>query len=193
MERAEFDRQRRLVDQQLTCHSIMHDKYRRLAFSMQVTLLVASLFLAALVFVSEADWKEIGLNAIAMKWTMNVLSLIVLSLSIVEIIVDWKGVARLHSEAKKRLFQLKMQYRAVLFDTLTLEQASSLSADYELTMGGLPQIPDNKFLKYKAIHKRKVCLSKQIDARPFASIWILRLKLWWNDTFTKDAEDHNNG
>ena len=186
---AEYDRQRKVVDLLLTCHSRMFDKYRRRALAIQMLLLAASLFLAALVFVCEAEWAEIGLDGRSVAWSMNLASLLVFLLSLVETIVDWKGTARLHAEAKMRLFNLKMRYRTLQPGDRMASEAEVVSSEYQAIMNGLPPIPDVLFLRYKAAHRRKVYLSKLLDRRPFASTWLLAFRLRWKETRAIDASD----
>jgi anaerobic glycerol-3-phosphate dehydrogenase len=46
-------------------------------------------------------------------------------------------------------------------------------------------IPENEFLRQKAIHLRKVAISRLLDQRPFANLALVRLQLWIHHTFRR--------
>jgi hypothetical protein len=177
-EQAENDREYRLVDQMMTCHAVLRDKYNRYALSMDVARLSFSLALNAFVFTPEATLIIIFGDRVANpRFLLGCVSVALLILSIVGIRVDWQGKSRSHSDAVDRLAQLKARYREARAGGGTAELRGELSRDYARTMKSIPSIPEKVFLRLKAHHAFKRLVSREVDEHPAVPAWVLSLAL----------------
>ena len=117
--------------------------------------------------------------------------MLIFFLALVETQVDWPGQARSHGEAKNRLFELKLRYRAKSVEQHSAAELGAVSSAYLSTMQTLPPIPDRLFIHFKAKHCRKVRISQLLDTNPFSCIWIAKLKFWWADTLSHPGTPNN--
>jgi len=86
----------------------------------------------------------------------------------------------LHLSGCHTLSKLKLEHHELIesggqIDPHSMKQQSQA---YSLTMSSIVKIPEKKFNRLKASHKRKVLLSKMIDANPGSSLLMLRLSMW---------------
>ena len=179
MSRDEAERQYRLVDQQLTMHSVLRDRYGRLAMVVNCGLLTASIVLCGFVFAPNDVFSALGVNPEIWPLGLRISSIIILALSVVELKVDWNGTAREHERAVERLADLKGQYRGALDSEPAQEEYEELDAQYARVMDALPPIPEAKFNKLKAKHVFKIELSKAISEHPTCPVFILKWHLRW--------------
>ena len=62
MDKAEINRQFHVLDQMLSMHSALRDKYRKRALLLNLSLLLASVFLCAFVFADKSIYLWFGLE-----------------------------------------------------------------------------------------------------------------------------------
>ena len=113
MNAEENERQYRIVDQMLSMHATLRERYARRARLLSVCLIAASILLCAFVFASDNVLTILGLQPDAARVGLGLVSVAVLILSIIELRVDWKGVADRHTHAASILAGLKAEYRKV--------------------------------------------------------------------------------
>ena len=181
MAESESERQYRLIDQMLSMHSMLRDRYSSQALMLNCLLLGAAGVLNAFVFVSDETLLSFGLNPVLGKNVINIASVIIFAISILELRVDWAGTARLHKEAVDQLSKIKHKYREAYTqrNPLPLEVVANLSLEFSNVMGLLPPIPESKFNHLKQKHLRKKILSERISQYPGAPIMLLRIQIWW--------------
>lgn len=179
IDRTEFDRQYRVIDQLLTMHSVLRDRYKRWSTTMSIAVLVFSVVGTAFAFATGATTFAIGpVSALRATW-LGWLAVAVFTLSVVELRVDWAGKAREHATSVQRLGDLKNRYRgASLTGADATDELAELGEEYARVMASITHIPDSRFLQLKAVHVRKVELSRMIDKAPGVPLWRLRLRLW---------------
>jgi hypothetical protein len=179
MTKDENERQYRVLDQSLTMHAAMRDRYERRGFLLSSGLLGFSIFLNAFVFVDDRTFTAVGLKPDVVKVGLGVTSVIVLILSIIEFKVDWAGKANHHKEAAQRLANLKAKYRQVHDATKgeDMKKNRSLGREYEKLSKLLPAVPEREFIKLKSRHLFRKALSERISRYPKAPVWFLSLQL----------------
>jgi len=173
----------RVVDMMLSMHSLLRDRYRRDGLIADLLLLFFSLVLNAFVFLDPSILDALRIGHDASRIVIGVSSILLLFLSLVIWRVDWKERAQAHAQATDTLAKLKLDCRTVL-------KASPVSADLAreqahtctLILTTLPKIPERDFIRLKAAHKRKVQLSRLLDAYSGTPVWVLRLRMMWRDT-----------
>jgi hypothetical protein len=181
MERGELTQQAKVVDMMLTMHSILADRYRRRAQILDILLVAVSTVLVALTFLDPQILIHFKTQPESARLLIGLCSILVFLLSIVALIVDWKGKARQHREAFKTLAGLKSEWRGLVtaYDESDDRYKAEFSRRSALILGNLVPIPDSQFNRLKARHHRKVMLSKMISTHPGSSITVLRLRLWY--------------
>ena len=176
----ENERQYRIIDQLMTSHAVLRDRYGRRAGILNLSLLSLAIALNGFVFASDDILRSIFRErAGAAKATLGIISIALLVLSIVELRVDWEGQSRSHSEAVGRLSRLKAKYR----ETHAKKDGDSfdeLTRDYASTMEALPPIPERSFTRLKAHHEFKRRLSQEISKHPGVPAILLSVRLRWN-------------
>jgi hypothetical protein len=172
----ENERQYRLIDQLLTAHAKLRDRFSRRCRVLNILLLALAIILNAFVFASDDSLQVLfGRPAEAKVW-IGVVSVILLILVVVQFLVDWEGRSRSHREAVQRLGQLKASYREAHGSDEKYEQ---LTREYALTMEMLPPIPEKSFNKLKADHKFKRLVSRELDAHPGIPAWLAGARVRW--------------
>jgi hypothetical protein len=180
MQANENERQYRIIDQLMTSHAVLRDRYARRAKLLNVSLLSFAIALNGFVFASDDFLKLLfpG-HAAAAKIALGIISIALLILSIVELRVDWEGQSRSHSEAVARLSRLKAKYREA-HTSKAANRFDELTRDYASTMEALPPIPERSFTRLKAHHEFKRLLSQEISKHPGAPSVLLSIRLRWN-------------
>ena len=171
----ENERQYKLIDQLLSMHSSLRDKFERRAFWLNTIQIGVSLFLGVLAFVPDDVIRSLGFDPAIGRYLLGSLAVIVLLTSITEFRVDWKSVGSRHSEAAKHLAELKAKYRKAFSESAgeDSEKNSRLTTDYDRLMVVLPPIPEQYFIRLKAGHKFKILLSNRVGRNPKAPVWFL--------------------
>jgi hypothetical protein len=176
----EFRRKRRVLDQMLTGHSLLRDRYERRALVLTLLLLSLSIVATSVAFLSGDPTASIfGIRARVQVW-VGVLTALIFFLTLVDLRVDWRQRAGSHEEAARRLGRLKGLFRSVnVTDGVVDVGGRDVNLEYDTTMEQLPPIPDSRFLWVKTKHTRKVRASKLLDQHPGAPLWYVRLLAMW--------------
>ena len=180
MQADENERQYRIIDQLMTSHAVLRDRYGRRATLLNVSLLSLAIALNGFVFASDDFLKLLFReHAGAATAALGIISIALLVLSIVELRVDWEGQSRSHSEAVGRLSQLKAEYREA-HASKDSDRFDDLTRDYASTMEALPPVPERSFTRLKAHHEFKRLLSQEISKHPGVPAILLSVRLRWN-------------
>ncbi len=181
----ELDRQYRVARQSLSIHTMLRDRYERLALLLDLLLLAASVVFAATTFASDAVLTLMGGSADRVRVLLGLASLVVFFVSVAGLRLDWRGRAALHREAERSLAALVQRFRAARGpgDTWGALLRDELQRAYTEVSTGIVPIPSNKFVSLKARHLRKVQLSKLADETDGAPVWILRFRLYCSSLF----------
>lgn len=179
MPESENERQYRVLDQMLTAHSVLRDRYGRRALLLEVGLLAAAIALNAFVFAGDTVLESLFGDPRPVKNGLRVASVAALVLAIVQLRVAWAGKRRSHEEAFARLSGLKARYREAYVHRLkgVPTDEGALTQEYNGTMEGLPPIPDRQFARLKAYHLFKRVLSEEISKNPGVPAILVSLRL----------------
>jgi hypothetical protein len=173
--RAEYDRMWRVMDQSLTAHSILRDRYRLRDRSLTLAVVTLSIVATAFAFLSGDLIVHLGRTAIKLPAILGVLTATIFFLTLAETIVGWRRRAWSHEHAVHALAELKATMRGATKDGDVVSTGHvDISALYQRTMASLPEIPESKFLILKARHHRKVLISKLIDTHKGAPLIYVR-------------------
>lgn len=175
----ENERQYRLVDQLLSMHSLLGEKYERRAFWLNTSQIGISLFLCVFAFVGDNVLTSLGFHPPMARFVLGFSAVIVLILSITEFRVDWKAVGSRHTNAVGRLSALKAKYRMAFNESAGNDPKKNtrLTIEYQKTIAILPPIPERHFVRLKATHQFKRILSQELSQNPKAPEWFLRILL----------------
>ncbi len=185
MRKSVGQRQFDIVDQMLSMHAMLRDKFRKKHLYLNLSLLLVSVFLCAVVFVDRSIFSSFGLEAKTINFSMGIASVLCFAFSLIEYRVDWQGKAAMHTDAVKKLSSLKADYRDIYTTELeeTHKESNHLSKEYQNVMDNIVEIPEGFFLELKAKHLRKVLLSKKISVAPGAPIILLKMQLLFGSIF----------
>ncbi len=175
----ELNHHYRVIDMMLTAHCKLRDSNSRKAILMDLMLLGSSIVLCAMVFFDSGILIQFQINPEVVRLGIGICSVVVFFISIITLRVDWKGQGRNHAEAAALLSRCKGECKRILKsdEKPTDEDVSQTCRECLWTFQMLPPIPEDKFLKLKALHKRKIQISKMADNNPGCPIFVLKLKL----------------
>lgn len=187
----ELRRQQRVLDQMVTAYSVLRDRYRRRSRWLNIGLLGCSVALCACAFMSDSLLLRYGVSSQECRLVIGLLSVAVFFLSLVEFRVDWKSRAAAFGDAAEKVATLKLRIRGLIDEggDGDPQHVSAVAAEYAVAMEALPRIPDDQFLSLKAVHARKIVLSKMVDEHPGAPVFALRAMLFLKATLALCRKD----
>ena len=175
----ENERQYESINQLLSMHSSLRDKYKSRAFWLNTALIGISLVLCVFAFVGDDVLSLLGYHPPMARFVLGFSAVIALLLSITEFRVDWTTMGARHAEAVESLGELKAKYRKAYNESegTDLKKNSRLTTRYKRTMANLPSIPERYFIQLKAHHQYKYILSRRLSQNPKIPTWFLRIQL----------------
>lgn len=178
----ELKRIARVADLMCTGHSVRASELTRSAIALDLLLLTTSAWLLAVSFTSNEIGQKLSPFGIEPWLWVGLLGFATFVLSLVQLKVNLKG----HADAHKRSFEVyaevKRNVRYLLAnDHLAEDEVVAAYARYDMACATAVQITDQDFLRVKRMHRTKVEMSKILDERPFASVLLQSVKLWWRD------------
>ena len=167
----ELGRQRRLINQSLTMHAALRDRNQLIGTLISCTVLTALVVGVAFAFAgSGSSVTLMGLKAARATW-LGWLAVVTAVLTLVELVLDRRGVGVRHATAVRMLAGLKTSYRIRPAPGSEIAEAARLSERYAQAMDTLPPIPERYFNRLKSAHLRKVEVSKLLSKNPGMSYW----------------------
>lgn len=194
MTKEEHDREYRVIDQMISMHAVIAQAKKSQALLLSVGLLFTSAIICGFTFADDATLGSLGIGPGRARLVIGLSSLAVFGFSIVELRVDWGGIARAHTDAAKRLSQLKAKYRHAEASQEPDSQALwlALSNEYTDTLASIAEVPEKSFSKLKAHHHFKRELSRTIDRHPGVPVLVIALCLrgraTWNYLSNKPVD-----
>lgn len=178
--RAALERAVRVGDQCCTGYAHLRDKYRRYSFWLDLSILLLSGWLVSMVFVQPHIAVALSPKQVPSEIWIGLLSIFAFSLSLIQLLVNWKGRAQLYQQAVLSLSAFVKEYRPLL-STISVQQAEAALARYGALTDGLEPIPESQFLRLKKKHRLKVELSKLLDTHPGANLFLWRIRIVLRD------------
>jgi hypothetical protein len=188
---SEFDRQQRVLDQMLTQHSVLRDRYDRFASILDVGGIVLSAVLTAFSLMKDDYWRVLAMTPDAGTFAAGVLAAALLGLSIVQYRVQWKEKAEAHGRAARSLSAWKAEARLVSTDDAQGVVTWLRAVHGQLST--LPSIPDAMFLKLKGIHLRKEQVSRRLTSYPGGTPWLVSLRIRFAADIAQLRGSNDNG
>jgi len=149
-----------------------------------ILVLFFSAWLSAIVFAGEVVISYLNPTDIDNSIFVGMVSVSIFVISLIQMKTDWKQKSEAHKEAVKSYSQIKLQLAALLSQQVITNADYEASREKYMSIGSFSTpIPDAQFLRLKKKHKLKVELSKLLGQFPGASLFLLRLKIWWRDNF----------
>ena len=183
LSKEEYRRKFRVLDQMLTAHSTLRDRYEWRSRSLTVLIMFLSVAATAVAFISGEKKVDLGIFSWQLQAVAGLLTVVIFLCALLDLVTDWKRHAWAHDDAARRLGDLKLRFRGATIQGDLVDAAGvDLAAEYERTMNAITAIPDRQFLALKAKHKRKIAISQMLDRDPGAPIALLRLRLLLRDT-----------
>jgi hypothetical protein len=181
----ELMRIRRVSDMLTSMHSILRDDYSRKSTIVDCVLFGSSIILVALVFLDPALLGWLPLSAFGSRVLIGVFALVTFFISLVIFRVDWKSKAELHKRSAEAYSHIKLECQELLitFNIASDTEIQKLLTRYRDLSEICVAVPEGSFLRLKNKHKLKVALSKYLDDNPGACLLLLKLKIWFADTF----------
>lgn len=170
----EVDRQFRIVDQMVSMHSILRDRYKRRALVLSTSQMGVAIILAAFAFVDDAAFIAWEFQPDRARTVIAMAALVILVSSVVEVQADWRGMSERHADAVRRLAPLKAGYRQRIDQGCVDDD---LRAEYTRLMNEIVPIPDRLFVALKALHHYKRRLSAEVSENPGVPRWMLSIRL----------------
>jgi hypothetical protein len=188
--RGEIDRVLRVSDMLVTANANLRERYARRAFLLDLTILAISVWLTAVVFVEpRLNIKLTPFHLDPQLW-VGLLGIFTFFLSIVQLRVDWKGQSDAHKRSFDLYVEVKNECRYLMSSDgiLTRDGCQRALTMFELAGDVGRQIPEKEFLKQKRKHLQKVAMSRHLDSHPWASLFLLKLRMWWKSNAGQGEE-----
>lgn len=177
----ELQRQYRLLNQTISMHAILRDKYSRRALILDVMLLICSIIFCATTFAPNDLYTFLGVEPDNGKIILGVASVIAFMAAIISLRVDWKGRLNKHRDAVKKLSDNLKLFRENKKenDDWERESVATLNQSYWEAMRNIEEIPDKYFNTLKAKHLRKVEISKLSSSLNGCPIFVIKILVIW--------------
>ena len=181
----ELMRIKRVSDMLTSIHSVLRDEYSRKSTIVDCALFGGSIILVALVFLDPALLGWLPLSAFGSRVLIGVFALVIFFLSLVIFRVDWKSKAELHKRSAEAYSHIKLECQELLitFNIASDTEIQKLLTRYRDLSEICVAVPEGSFLRLKNKHKLKVAFSKYLDDNPGVCLPLLKLKIWFADTF----------
>jgi len=180
----EIERIRRVSDMLCTGHAALRDRYAHRALLLDLAILGLSAWLVALAFVEpRINYKLTPFNLDPQLW-MGLLAVFTFCLTIFQLKTDWKARSDSHKRSLQLYAEVKREAGYVLSMNDHDEHACRrVQARYDMASASGIEIPEKQFIVQKRRHKMKIQMSKHLDTNPSASIWLTRIRYWFQDNF----------
>jgi len=182
----EIERQYRVMRQTIDAHSFLRERHLRWATVTHVSLLVCSVIFCATTFAHDGVYRWIGFEPTSAKYFRGMASVVSFAISLVLLVLDFKGKAALHGAALERWSRAHTEFRQVQpnegqeWPTKHRERLHRAywNADKESV-----RIPNANFTSLKGKHLRKVESSKLKSRYPGCPRVVLWASIRCRDTY----------
>ena len=179
--RAELSRVARVTDLMCTAHAGLRDRYSRLALLLDLSILLGSAWLLALAFIDpQINLSLTPFGFVPRVWS-GLLACGIFALSVIQLRVDWKGLASAHSFSFSGYAAIKREASELLGSDGDLDEKACRALFARYRSAGSVSIPEREFLAQKKRHVIKIELSKHLDRNPGASILWAKIRIFFRD------------
>lgn len=184
---AELKRVKRVADQSCSSHARLRDRFATQATFLDTIVLCAAAWVTALALVDPAFALRLTPRGVPPTLWIGLLSIAVFIATLIQLKLDLKGKSDAHSRAFEAQAEIKRAANDAEKHVGDADRLAAVHGKVALAAAVGVSIPEKEFLAQKAIHLRKVEMSKLLDERPFTSLTLVRLQLWLRDNFGKSA------
>ena len=178
---AELRRGKRVADQSCSAHARLRDRYSLLSTLLDIVVLVASAWVASLSLVDPAFAVRLTPPGLPPAFSIGLLGIAAFIATLIQLKLDLKG----RSDAHKRAFEAQTEIKSAASEAERYPndevRVAAVQAKVALAADVGVSIPEDQFLRLKAIHLRKIEISRLLDKRPFVLLPWIRLQLWCRD------------
>ena len=174
---------KRVADQSASAHARLRDSYAATATALDTLVLSASAWVAALALIDPALALHLTPGSMSPTFWIGLLGIAVFIATLTQQRLDFKGKSDAHRQAFEAQAEIKQAANEAEQHPGDESRRAAVQAKIALAVGVGVNIPEARFVRLKAIHLRKVELSRLLDKRPFAWLPLIRVQLWWRDTF----------
>src|SRR5713101_5413522 len=164
----ELSRKFRVLDQTLSMHTSLRDRYGRRALIVDLSLLACSVVFCASAFAGDNVLSRFGTTPENVRYLLRAFSVLAFMLSILSLRIDWKGRSASHRDAASKMSSAVASFskRRGIDGGWPPESSAELCRVYWEAMHNSVPIPEGLFVKLKARHLRKVELSRMLSLNP---------------------------
>jgi hypothetical protein len=183
--REEIERIRRVSDQLCTAHAALSDRFGRRAFVFDIVVLILSALVTALAFVDPKLLHYALPEAIDPAIVVGFFGLAVFCLTLIQTKTDWRGRGEAHKRSFTMYVEVKREagYLLASSSEIPAREFQRLAARYDMASDVGSGVPESEFLHLKQKHLTKIEISKLLDKKPGASIWLTKLRLLIRDNW----------
>lgn len=179
MLKEEVNKRAQVYDMMTTMHSVLSDRYAARSKILEIGIFGASIVLLSTVFLDPLILRFLKIDEIIARLTIGTSTIVIFFMSLLSLIVDWKGLSVKHKDAFNALVKIKNEWRILSnnHDEIDNNKIRDLSEKSSLIVSQLISISDKDFNKLKHCHYRKIELSKFINKHPGSNYFILKMIL----------------
>lgn len=181
--RDELDRKARVVDQTLSMHCVLRDRYEFGAWLVDTTFVVLSGLVTILSVLDRELTIGMGLDPDRLRTVVGISGALLLLASLVSLKTNFHRRQQEHRDAAKALGRLKSTARVLSASGASDDDIKAYLNLADATFDGTVPIPEAKFLKLKAVHRRKIRVSRFLDEHPSASPRLVAMRFFLTDTW----------
>ena len=181
--RNEVERIKRVSDLMCSCHNSLRHQYARRSLILDIAIMALTLWLTAMAFVDPRLGSLLSPSQLGKDLWLGLISVIAFFLAVLQFRVDWKGRSEAHARAQLEYGRIKQEAARLLGQPVLASDVSKLSEFHRHVGDSTIPVDDNDFLKLKQRHRLKIEVSRYLDKHPGASQLILRMRIWFRDTF----------
>ena len=181
----EIERQYRVLKQTLEMHAILRDEYAFKSLFIEILLLICSVIFCATTFASDQLYNSLGLTPSISRTILGIASIIAFIISLILLLVDWKGKSAQHSKAVEKWSIVLEQFRKNRSgdDTWPDSSYEMLSDKYWEADRNSIKIPNKRFNSLKSKYLRKITISKLKSDYPGCPRFVLSTLIILIDSF----------
>lgn len=175
----ELSRKFRVLNQTLSMHTFLRDRYANRALLIDVLLLASAVIFCASAFASDDVLSRLGPTPQEVRYVIRAFSILAFMLSVLSLRIGWKEKSASHRDGAQKMSRALALFWMHREDdgTWSPNTRMELDAAYWEAMHNSVPIPEKLFVKLKACHLRKVEISRMLDSNPGCPVTVLKLRL----------------
>ena len=103
------------IDQRISGHSRLHDRYKRRAIISEILLMGSAIILTISGLADDKYYAFLGLDPVFTRFCFSLYSIIALVIIIIAWKIDWRSIALTHGQAREKLSNLKLECRRAFY------------------------------------------------------------------------------